>query len=219
MGFKFNFNADGDYKSQMNEYASKIVKTTRQQIRERKRFLKDNDNDVKLADKEFRETLANRKNRIAVINDIVSDYWSVVGENPDIAVLNKLTDAILGEELFDSHPDKMTREDYPIESEYQTARRQTGQHRKKPKKGDLPARIEVPLEWAVNYGNDGINYGYPHRRERDDYENEYVNEVTVSQNKERAKKYRDFLKGKTDGMFTINIETGEKTNHKESGAD
>jgi hypothetical protein len=169
-----------------------------------------------------------RELRLAKIEKLTEEYFAKTGEMPDTKALQRLEDLCIYEELTDSHPDKMTLEEYPIMSDYQLARRQHGMHRKKPKEDDLPVRMEVPLSWAANYGADGKNYSYPYRRERDDYENEWVNEMSRSRNEERNRNYKDFVVGKvvrgkdgkfrrqySEGVFTVNVETGEKIIHKE----
>lgn len=163
-----------------------------------------------------------REVRIAQIAELLESS----DEMPDDTALKAMADLILYEELSDNHPDKMSLEEYPIMSDYQLARRQSGLHRKKPKAGDLPVRMEVPLSWAENYGNDGKNYSYPTKRKRDDYENEWVNDKAASRNRERREKYDAFVKGElvpgedgklhrvfSEGIFTVNIKTGEKTIH------
>lgn len=145
----------------------------------------------------------------------------------DANSVGRLANILMHEELTNSNPDKMTSEEYPIMSDYQLARRQHGKHRKKAKANDLPTRMEVPLSWAENYGHDGKNYSYPTRRQRDDYENEWIDEESLSKNEEIREKYNAFVKGKlirdgrrvrrvfSKGLFTVDIETGNKTIHSQ----
>lgn len=162
-----------------------------------------------------------REVRIAEINLLLNS-----GFEPNEHELSALANLILYEELTNKNPDKMTVEVYPIMSDYQLARRQTGKHRKKAKKDDMPIRLEVPLSWAENYGNDGKNYSYPNKRKRDDYENEWIDEIAQSHNKETRDRYNAFVKGKvvrgesgrfkrvfSNGVFTVDIKTGIKTIH------
>lgn len=166
--------------------------------------------------------------RLVKIEQLAEEYFSRTGEMPDAKALQRLEDLCIYEELTDSRPDKMALEEYPIMSDYQLARRQHGMHRKKAKEDDIPVRMEVPFSWAANYGADGKNYSYPYRRERDDYENEWVNEVSRSRNEERCDKYNAFVKGKlveyaegkfrreySKGAFTVDVATGVKVIHKE----
>jgi hypothetical protein len=169
-----------------------------------------------------------RELRLVKIEQLTEDYFAKTGEMPDARALQRLEDLCIYEELTDSHPDKMTLEEYPIMSDYQLARRQHGMHRKKAKEDDMPVRMEVPFSWAANYGADGKNYSYPYRRERDDYENEWVNEVSKSRNEERNDKYNAFVKGKlveydgkfrreySKGSFTVDVVTGVKVIHEEN---
>jgi hypothetical protein len=152
-----------------------------------------------------------RETRIELIVGLLAN----VIEPPDEYELKALADLILYEELSDKRKNKISVEEYPILSDLQLARRQTGVHQRKPKPGDLPNPVEVPLSWAENYGTDGRNYRYPSRRKRTDFENLWMDEMTVSRNKERRKTYNDFKYGRSTGVFTVNIQTGEKTIHNE----
>lgn len=150
-----------------------------------------------------------RIERIKEINALVEAYHDSVGKSPDSAALERMANLIIYEELSDSHPDKMTREEYPIMSETQLSRRKEGKHRKK----EANYRIEVPFKLAENVGVDGRNYALPVRRDRSLRENVAVDEQAKSRNKERRKRYTDFINGRTSGQFTVNIATGEKIIH------
>ncbi|NLS42520.1 hypothetical protein EYH65_20465 [Bacillus subtilis] len=150
-----------------------------------------------------------RQERIEEIMALVNAYYDSTGEQPDVAALDRMTNIIIHEELSDSHPDKVTRTEYPIMSDEQLARRKEGKHRKK---NDNP-RIEVPLSIGQNFGTDGKNHSYPVRRQRSERESAYVNKASLSKNKSRRRKYRKFISGKAPGQFTVNIATGEKTYH------
>lgn len=123
----------------------------------------------------------------------------------DERTLVALTDLLLYEELTDSHPDKMAREEYPCQSETQLARRKCGVHRK----NDGGGLLEDAIFHAENKGTDGADYSYPIRRKRNAKENRYIDEVALAKNKERRLRYKSFIRGELDGPFSVNIETGK----------
>lgn len=149
----------------------------------------------------------NRYERQRLVENILADNYDEVRRNPDI--IERLTNAVLYEELSDTHPDKMTRDEYPIMSEHQLARRQFGAHREK----STITRIEVPLSSLMNLATDGRDYSYPKRRQRTIDEMLYLDEVTLSRNAEIREKYLDFKKGKSKGVFTVSVGSGKKTVH------
>lgn len=127
----------------------------------------------------------------------------------DDTQLDEVAFLLLYEEMTDSHPDKMTNTEYPFYSDTQLARRKHGTHRKNDGRG----MKEVPLWCADNVATDGKDYSYPKRRKREDRENRYIDEVSISRNKERRLLYRKFLRGELDGQFTVKIATGEIIRH------
>lgn len=147
-----------------------------------------------------------REVRIVKIEALTEGYWATTGEIPDSVALERLADLCLWEELTDTNPDKMTTEEYPIMSETQKARRQEGKHRK----SEANYRIEVPLGIAENYGTDGLKYDYPIRRVRSERENRFVDKEAKSRNKERQRAYNKFINGKSLGIFSVTVATGEK---------
>ncbi|WP_270574507.1 hypothetical protein, partial [Bacillus glycinifermentans] len=112
--------------------------------------------------------------------------------------LERMANLIIYEELSDPHPDKMTREEYPIMSETQREER---------------IKSEASEKLAEEYGADGRNYKVPTRRKRSSYEEKFVDRAARARNKERRNRYNDFVKGKSEGQFTVNIATGEKFIH------
>ncbi|WP_025846526.1 hypothetical protein [Brevibacillus agri] len=115
-----------------------------------------------------------RPERRALIEALTDEYVASTGERPDVAELDRLADALLYEELTDRHPDKVTREEYPIMSETQLARRQNA---------------SAPLHAAHYEATDGRNYRVPTRRRRSDYENMFVDRIAKVRNKERKRQY------------------------------
>jgi len=63
------------------------------------------------------------------IDKMCEQYYAEHGEMPANAFLDSLADQILYEELADTHPDKVTREEFPILSESQLLLRRTGKGR------------------------------------------------------------------------------------------
>lgn len=115
-----------------------------------------------------------RAERMRLIGALIDEYVASTGERPDGAELDRLADAMLHEELTDRHPDKVTREEYPIMSEQQLARRQNA---------------SAPLHAAHYEATDGRNYRVPTRRKRSTYENMFVDKVAKIRNKERKRQY------------------------------
>ncbi|WP_271750054.1 hypothetical protein [Bacillus paralicheniformis] len=136
-----------------------------------------------------------RIERIKEINALVEAYLDSVGKSPDSTELEHMANLIIYEELTNPHPDKMTREEYPIMSETQREER---------------IKSEASEKLAEEYGADGRNYKVPTRRKRSSYEEKFVDRAARARNKERRNRYNDFVKGKTPGQFTVNIATGEK---------
>jgi hypothetical protein len=148
-----------------------------------------------------------RKLRFTKIKRLTEDYFEKTGEIPDAISLERLSNLCLYEELTDPNPDKMTTEEYPIASDTQLARRREGKHRKK----EANYRIEVPLGIAGNYGVDGRVHDYPTKRERSERENRFIDKEARSRNEDRQSVYNTFVNGKSQGMFSINIASGEKS--------
>lgn len=103
-----------------------------------------------------------RKERIKMVEQITDSYTLDLGYRIDSHLLTRMADIILREELTDSHPDKMSRKEFPIMSEHQLMRRTQGKQRHRNSVGNVI--VEVPLEHAVNVGTDGINHTLPTRK-------------------------------------------------------
>jgi hypothetical protein len=141
--------------------------------------------------------LADRTQRIALIERVTDDYvvahadvnqaaldvWEArgcKGERPspislDTALIDRLTDAILDEELTDTHPDKVTNTEYPFMSEWQL---------------DLRRDKETGIKAAEETGADGRDYRKPTKRRRTNYENWRVDRDARSFNASRAAQYK-----------------------------
>jgi hypothetical protein len=138
---------------------------------------------------------ANRQKRMTVIHELIDAYIAATGERPDSTQLDRLATLCLYEEITDNHPDKMAREEYPIMSEEQYARRTEGKHVKRTDKNGnkRPNTSEIPLKAAYDYGTDGRNYRTPKRRRLSTNEALELDRKR-SRNKEREKRYKEFIK-------------------------
>jgi hypothetical protein len=72
-----------------------------------------------LANRLIRKNIQDRSERMAEVDRLVLEYVESAGEIPDSHVLDKLSDYILSEEIKDSNPSKMSRNEYPILSRSQ----------------------------------------------------------------------------------------------------
>jgi len=107
--------------------------------------------------------LADRAERMQLIDELIESYIAATGQRPDSVQLDRLATLCLREELTDRHPDKMSREEFPIMSDEQYVRRKTGLNRKKDGRGI----IETSFKLAEEYGTDGRNYRKPKRKKRE----------------------------------------------------
>jgi hypothetical protein len=131
-----------------------------------------------------------RAERMRLIGALIDEYIASTGERPDAAELERLADAVLYEELTDTNRMKSRDEEYPILSEHQLARRQSGKYKRWDTEG------EVPLEVALHYATDGHNYCFPNRRRRTIEEMIWMDWHSRSRNKDRRDHYNAFIAGK-----------------------
>ncbi|MEK4970696.1 hypothetical protein MKX29_24130 [Cytobacillus sp. FSL R7-0696] len=131
-----------------------------------------------------------RPSRFEAIEALTEQYYVANGKMPDAGALDRLATLCLYEEVTDPHPDKMTRDEYPIMSDEQYARRTEGKH---VKKGDFP-KGEIALGAISNYGTDNRDHRPPIRAKRTVAEYLQVDYANKSRNKERQRKYREFTK-------------------------
>jgi len=68
------------------------------------------------------------KRRIANASGLIEEFIDKHGKRPPASVCSRLATYILLDTLTDSHPDKMTREEYPIMSDNQAELRQRREH-------------------------------------------------------------------------------------------
>jgi hypothetical protein len=121
------------------------------------------------------EDITDRSERMKAIQALIDAYIDSVGETPDDAQLERLTDYILREELTDGNEYKITHGEYPFMSERQFERR----HER-----------EYSLKLAEDIGADGMSYSAPVRRHRTAKETRFIDKYAKSRNKERAAQYR-----------------------------
>lgn len=89
-----------------------------------------------------------REERLHASDDLIEAYYAHCEQVPDGIALERLATLILRDELTDKHPDKMTREEYPLLSDSQREERI----------GD-----EVSFKWAEDVATCGRDYKLPTR--------------------------------------------------------
>ncbi|PFE80053.1 hypothetical protein CN333_00220 [Bacillus thuringiensis] len=155
---QYTFDTNGDYKTQFETYVNTLITTHRE-----------SDSDE----------ISNRDVRAKEIKSLTDAYVGMVGERPESKQLERLADLLLYEDLSNTHPDKMTLAEYPIMSDHQLSRRQSG---------------EVSMKVAEEYGVDRRNYKPPVRRKRTRKETWQIDRDAKSRNEERRKVYREFTR-------------------------
>lgn len=125
-----------------------------------------------------------RAARIELIRRLTEDYTAANDKYPEGALLERLADAVLNEELSDQKKNKTRTTEYPFLSERQFRTRH---------------EQEVGLEGAATTGVDGRDYRMPKRRKRSNYENNFVDKHARSTNADRRKQY---AKDKAPGKVT-----------------
>lgn len=141
--------------------------------------------------------ISDRVARLERITALTDAYMDATGKEPEPIAIERLTDLVLYEELTDTNKNKMKSE-YPIMSERMETTRKNGE-----RSGKL----------AEEYDQNGRNRAEPKRRSLSTYESIFVDARAKSLNKQRRKRYNDFINGRTDGQFTVNIATGERVEH------
>ncbi|PHD57687.1 hypothetical protein [Bacillus wiedmannii] len=152
------FDITGDYKMQFESYVNTLIMS-----------LRESDSSA----------ISNRDVRAKEIKSLTDAYVEAVRERPEPKQLERLTDLMLYEELSNTHPDKMAREEYPLMSDHQLSRRHSG---------------EVSMKVAEEYGVDRRNYKPPVRRKRTRKEIWQIDREAKSRNEERRKVYREFTR-------------------------
>lgn len=120
-----------------------------------------------------------RELRLVKIEELTEEYFAKTGEMPDGITLERLANLCLHEELTDSHPDKVTRTEYPFFSETQFEERH---------------KSEASFKLAEERGVDGRDHKPPGRRVRTNKDNRFVDKHAKIRNKERQRAYHEFTK-------------------------
>jgi hypothetical protein len=155
---KYTFDTSEDYKTQFETYVNTLITS-----------LRESDS----------EAISNRDVRAKEIKSLTDAYVEAVGDRPEPKQLERSADLMLYEDLSNTHPDKMAREEYPIMSDHQLSRRHSG---------------EVSMKVAEEYGVDRRNYKPPVRRKRTRKETWQIDREAKSRNEERRKAYREFTR-------------------------
>ncbi|WP_026593015.1 hypothetical protein [Bacillus sp. UNC437CL72CviS29] len=166
---KYTFDVNGNYKTQFETYVNTLITAHRDS---------------------HSEAISNRDVRAEEIKSLTDAYVGTVGERPEPKQLERLADLLLYEELSDTHPDKVAREEYPIMSDHQLSRRHSG---------------EVSMKVAEEYGVDRRNYKPPIRRKRTRKETWKIDREAKSRNEERRKTYREFTKLQDIDTYFIKV--------------
>lgn len=80
---------------------------------------------------------------IEKVRKVTDAYVEEVGVRPDVISLDRMATLILNEEITDTFPDKMSRDEFPIMSDTQREER---------------LKDEVSSVWADEIGSDGVDY-------------------------------------------------------------
>lgn len=131
--------------------------------------------------------ITDRTERITLIDRICADYIASEPASVDMALLDRLADAILNEELTENGGGhKAANAEYPFLSETQMNRRRYGS------RGGTSTNMngETTMRAAEFLGADGRDYRFPNRRLRTLDELIFVDTRAKSRNKARAAQYR-----------------------------
>lgn len=115
------------------------------------------------------DKIPDRIERMASIESLINEYITATDELPEQLQLERLANEILYEELSDTHPDKVTNNEFPFLSEWQFDRRRGNE-----------TKLEVADE----------KYKKPVRRKRSTWENIKVDQHAKIRNEERKEQYR-----------------------------
>lgn len=125
-----------------------------------------------------------REPRMARLTELCDDLALTAEEyrNKDAiyALIERLTNALLHEELTDPTPWKSQQSEYPVYSESMLGAR---------------SWKDVPQDLASEYGTDKKNYAKPTRRKRNKSELAFADRNVKSRERARKASYRAFIKG------------------------
>jgi hypothetical protein len=191
----FNFTFGEDYKTEFTTYVNEIITVAKAQVQAKRNFVKKalekiefiygkiSEEDKALAkasaDHNLANTLANRSLRMLIIENLTDCYVAATGERPEGTELERLTNAILYEELYSDDNYYVKHTEYPILNE---------------RKHESRTHRDVKDEGLETIDSGRANRRKPTKRKRGKYENAFVDKHARSRNKERQAKYREFTK-------------------------
>ncbi len=190
------------YKQQFNDKVTEFTAAVLKDVKDRREFIKAEEarigmalgpvNEIEeiaeqIASEKFAGTLADRDYRKQQIDALIEDHFTGTGAMPDDTQIERLTDALLCEELTDSTPYKIANTEYPIMNE---------------RMFDERAAKNAAATAAVHEQERKMTGS---RRQRSPYENALSDRKAKARNKERRKRYNDFISGKTPGVMTVKI--------------
>ena len=132
-----------------------------------------------------------RADRFAAIERLTDEYIAATGRRPDPAQLDRLATLCLYDEISDNTPYRIKNTEYPIMGDRLFNER---------------SAKNVPLK-STDYEQERKLTGS--RRKRHKSENAYIDRTVKAKNKERRKRYNDFVRGKTEGMLRVVIKETE----------
>jgi hypothetical protein len=144
--------------------------------------------------------LADRAERMALIDELIESYIAATGQRPDSVQLDRLATLCLREELTDTDSHKMRHNEYPIMSDTQLARRKDGVHQR----NNGMVYRETGFNKLRDYGADGNIHTKPIRRIRKESEQYEVESRAKSRDPERRKKYNEFIKRQPIKTYKLN---------------
>lgn len=136
-----------------------------------------------------------RRQRIAAVEKALALCCETAGHFAEQELLQQLGDYLLGEELQDRHPDKVTRSEYPILSEWQLETRR---------------KREVSYLMVGTYAGGNRDNPSSTRRKRSPYERAYLD--TVGQGRTEASRQR-YVQATRPGPVQIYFLRGESTGY------
>lgn len=105
--------------------------------------IQDAHNDITEQFTQFKRTQTDRASRMDFSNRLTERYFAINDKIPPVGVLDRLATLILQDELADTHPDKMARNEFPLLSDRQR---------------DTRGRGERSLFAAADVATDGADY-------------------------------------------------------------
>lgn len=146
-----------------------------------------------------------------IVQGLTDAYVESTGERPDYRILERLGTVLLYDTYSDTYQDKMTRDEYPIESPTQETRRVEGRHQAK----DIVGRKEVSFVWALEIASNGEDMRpltrTNNRKMREALGQTLRDKEVQARNKDRRKRRNAFIRGDIPGAITVRISDGKVT--------